>query len=152
MVLELTHVYWMYKETVNKLDSLSRSVREGKNVHEAANFARWLEFSGYIKIFDLFPSDQKYLPVCSKTIRKKISDLIYDCGDWFKSNNISPKYHASDISEINSKLDQILKQQAGSSSVGIEPVSPLLSAHSARRNRAKGPRAGRTPAARVITV
>ena len=104
----------MYKETLSKLDTFSRSVREGKQVLEAADFARWLEFSGYLKIFDRNPCTDQFFEVRPQIIRKKISDLIQDCGEWFKSGKMSPKYHESDIAEINDKLDQLLAQRAQS--------------------------------------
>jgi len=140
--LDAADIARMYSETVNKLDSLSRSVREGKNVPEAANFAKFLQFSGYLKIFDLNPSSQKFFIVDPKEIRKRISDLIYDCGQWFNKTNTSPKYHASDIAEINAKLDQLIELAASPSGLGIEPTAPEPSRHSARRGRAKGPQAG----------
>lgn len=141
----------MFKETVNHLDRLARSVREGKSVHEAANFARWLQFSGYLKIFDLNPSDEKYLTVTPKTIRKQIDNLIYDCGEWFRNNKVSPHYHSSDISEINSKLDLLLSQKSGPSDLGIEPPETLLALPSARQRRAKGTQVRRAQSARVDT-
>ena len=139
----------MYRETVNHLDRLARSVREGKEVHAAKDFCSWLQFSGFLRIFDYNPSTEKPFEVNPTALRKKLSDLLYDCGEWFRSNNISPKYSSSDISEINSKLDQLLAQKGDSSGLGMEPLEPLLVRTSARRKRAKGPQAGRTDAPRI---
>lgn len=116
----------MWNETMNRLDSLARSVREGKRVLEAADFCRWLQFSGFVKVFDLFPesaSEVIVLRVDSKAVRKKIDDLIFDCGEWFKEGKVSPKYAESDIAEINTKLDQLLKQK-GDGMEGVKKKSP----------------------------
>jgi hypothetical protein len=55
---ELHELHWTWKETVNRLDSLARDVCECKNVMEAANFARWLNFSGLIQLFEENPSSE----------------------------------------------------------------------------------------------
>jgi hypothetical protein len=99
----------MYKETLNRLDELARSVREGKHVLEAKDFCSWLQFSGYCMALDLCSNTHKFLPVDGKAVRRKIDDLIYDCGEWLKSGKVIPKYAESDIAEINSKLDQLQK-------------------------------------------
>jgi hypothetical protein len=35
---------WVFNETSRYLETLARSAREGKNLMEAANFCRWLQF------------------------------------------------------------------------------------------------------------
>ena len=40
----------IYRETMNRLDVLSRRVAEGRDVMAASEFARWLSFSGIIRL------------------------------------------------------------------------------------------------------
>jgi len=107
MRTELHKLHWTWKETVNRLDSLARDVREAKNVMEASNFARWLDFCGMIQIFRDNPSTQKHLEVDADVVQKKVRDLIYECGELFRGGKADPKYAASDIAEINRKLDTL---------------------------------------------
>jgi protoheme ferro-lyase len=97
----------MWKETMNRLDFLAREVREGKSVMEAANFARWLEFSGFIKVFELYPSDEKYLTVSAVAVRQKIAHLLDSCVPWFTNGKVPKTYSESDIGEINRKIDTL---------------------------------------------
>ena len=98
----------MFRETMNRLERLHKSVRQGQQVLEAKDFCSWLQFSGYCKVFDLCPSKEKHFEVDGRAVRKKIDDIIYDCGEWFRSGKVSPKYAESDIAEINAKLDRLL--------------------------------------------
>ena len=109
MNIESHTVAWLWKETVNRLDSLAREVREAKNVMEAANFARWLQFSGIFQIFKDNPSSKAYLEVNANVVEKKTRDLIYECGELFRGGKADPKYAASDIAEINRKLDDLIR-------------------------------------------
>jgi hypothetical protein len=109
--LEAHTLAWTWKETVNRLDSYARDVREAKNVMEASNFARWLLFSGLIGIFEMNPSSTPHLIVDADAVTKKVKDLLYECGELFRGGKADPKYAASDIAEINRKLDTLLERQ-----------------------------------------
>jgi hypothetical protein len=102
---------WIASETHFKLAALSREVREGKNVLYASQFARWLEFSGLVRVLELV-SD-------GVSIQKELGDLLFECGELFKGGKHDAKYAASDIAEINRKLDLLLSQ-------GGHPVDRLL--------------------------
>lgn len=117
-------IHKMWAETMSRLNRLHRCVHEGKGVLEAKDFCSWLQFSGYCKVFDLCPSSDPNFIVDGKAVRKKIDDLVYDCGEWFRSGKVSPKYHESDIAEINKKLDRLLdrkKQDAAANDDGFGP-------------------------------
>lgn len=113
MKTEAANLHLTFKETVNFLDRIAREVREGKNVMLASQFARWLRFSGLIKIFADNPSAVPYLEVDASIVSTKVEDLIFECGELFRSGKIDPKYAASDIAEINRKLDLLLKESPG---------------------------------------
>jgi len=98
----LRHTIW--KETNRHLETLARQVREHKSVMEAANYARWLQFSGLLEFFRLNPQPEPLL-VDGERIKAQIRDLLYDCGESFRNGKADPKYASSDIAEINRKLD-----------------------------------------------
>ena len=146
MELTLTDYACMYRETVGKLDVLARSVREGKSIHEASNFARWLRFSGFLRIFEAHACSDPHFLVDPRSLDKKIADLLFDCGEFFRTNKVSPKYHESDIAEINHKLDQLLLTAdlaRPSSGMGVEPLPTKPRAVARRGGRAMGPRSRR---------
>jgi hypothetical protein len=110
MNIELHELHWIWNETVTRLDSFARDVREAKHVMEASNFARWLNFSGLVRVFNDNPSTQLHLEVDGALVQRKINDLLFECGELFRGGKADPKYAASDIAEINRKLDFLMEQ------------------------------------------
>ena len=104
MILTSVQLHWMWQETDNYLSSLAQCVREGKRVQEAANYCRWLQFSGVIELLEGSPQPFP-LMVDGQGTRRKLRDLIQECGELFKGGKHDAKYVASDIAEINRKLD-----------------------------------------------
>lgn len=80
----------IWSETDRRLDSLAQSVREGVQVDEASNFARWLRFSGILKLLEPFERDVP-LPVHARELARKCEDLISECGDWYRLHERSNK-------------------------------------------------------------
>lgn len=117
------HVMW--RETDRFLESLARDVRENKRVMEASQFCRWLNFSGFVKLLELNPQDAP-LRVDGKGLQKKLNDLIYDCGELFRGGKHDPKYAASDIAEINRKLDDLTQRLSPPSSETTDAANAAL--------------------------
>jgi hypothetical protein len=88
-------------ETARYLGDLAQCVRECKRVDEASRFARWLIFSG---ILDICREDASAAQGAD-TLATVASDLQMDCGELFRGGKADPKYAASDIAEINQKLE-----------------------------------------------
>lgn len=107
MCVDALELHWLWKETDNRLESLAQQVREIKNVAEAANFCRWLQFSGILKILERNPQPFPLL-VDGVGLRRKVNNLTYECGECFKAGKADAKYAASDMAEINRKLDSLL--------------------------------------------
>jgi len=105
-VIDEADLHWLWKETQSRLDRFAGCVRECKNVTEAADFCRWLQFSGLSKVFRVFPQPPPFL-VDHVIIEKKSADLLFECGELFRAGKADPNYAASDIAEINRKLDVI---------------------------------------------
>lgn len=94
------------RQTENRLLVLARDVSECKSVDEAANFTRWLSSSGVLSLLERFSTGGP-LPVDGKSLRKLSEKIYSDCCDLFRNGKATPRYAASDIAEINRKLDII---------------------------------------------
>jgi len=94
------------RQTETRLLVLQRDVAECKSVDEAANFTRWLRASGVLGLLERFSTDG-VLPVDGKSLRKLSETILSDCGDLYRNGKATPRYAASDIAEINRKLDII---------------------------------------------
>jgi len=105
-------LHWLWRETTNRLNVLAGLVRENKRVLEAADFARWLRFSGLPKLFKQFPQATPFC-VDGDAVQKQIDDLLFECGEKFRTGKADPQYAASDIAEINRKLDIIAAHVSG---------------------------------------
>ncbi|HLP78166.1 MAG TPA: hypothetical protein VK327_14760 [Candidatus Paceibacterota bacterium] len=101
---DLSSVHWLWRETDQRLDSLTKSVREGRGVAEASNFARWLQFSGLLKILKPFECERP-LPVRVAALTLKMEQLISECNEWYALHERSNKPRDAYISQ--SKLDSI---------------------------------------------
>ena len=93
----------IYSETDRYLDTLARQVHEGKAVDEAANFARWLRFSGVLTLLEKFSAPGQEFP----SLQRRLTDLLDECGEHFRGGRVAPKYATSDIEEIKRDLAEI---------------------------------------------
>jgi hypothetical protein len=91
-------------ETSNYLGSLESSVRGGKCVDEAADFSRWLQFSGVLSMLEMFAE----LNPDFKALRRRVTDLTLSCGPHLRGGRVAASYCQSDIDSINGKLDVLL--------------------------------------------
>jgi len=101
-----TEMFVLSRQTENRLLVLQRDVSECKSVDEAANFTRWLQASGVLSLLERFETDGS-LPVAGKALRKLAGAILSECGELYKDGKATPRYAASDIAEINRKLDII---------------------------------------------
>jgi hypothetical protein len=108
---DLITLWKLWSETDRRLDSLAQCVREGVQVDEASNFARWLRFSDILTL--LQPHEQEVpLPIRATELRRKCEDLIYECGEWYRlherSNTPRDAYiSASQLAAIKDDLRAI---------------------------------------------
>lgn len=122
-------LHWLWKETVNKLEFLSRSVHEGRAVDEASSFARWLSFSGLIKIFEAYPSPAP-LRVDGGAVRALTYQLTAACGEIHKGGKAPFNPSLSRVDEANAKLDIILSalaKSAATTNAGPAAGQPAVS-------------------------
>jgi len=90
MPFDTLTLWKIWSETDRRLDSLAASVREGTQVDEASNFARWLRFSGILKMLEPFEQDVP-LPIRARELARKCEDLVSACGDWYALHERSNK-------------------------------------------------------------
>jgi hypothetical protein len=86
-------------------------------------FVRWLRFSNALELVK-FASLTR-----SEALRKRVDDLISLCGEMNRYGKIDLKYSASDIAEINRKLDVLLSAKFPDGLASVEAggrVEPLL--------------------------
>ena len=100
------HVLW--RETSNRLEVLERRVREGVDIDAASEFARWLRFTGLLRLLEQAPDDER-LPVKGRELSKRVDALVADCGDWYarhERSNIKPPAQVprSELESINAQL------------------------------------------------
>ncbi len=77
------HILW--RETANRIAVLQGRVREGVDVDAAAEFARWLRFSGILKLLESAPDDER-LPCKGVLLSKQVQALVSDCGEWYANH------------------------------------------------------------------
>lgn len=101
------HIIW--RETDRYLDDLLNAVREGKCIEEAARYSRWLQFSGVITLLEdnksAFP-----LVVDGAALRRKANDVVDAVRPYLQGRKVEPKYEATAIAQILSRLESIENQ------------------------------------------
>lgn len=117
--------HWVYKETMQKLDVLTKRVNECKDIQHASEFARWLNFSGLLKMFDDNPQLEP-LPVDGAKIRKAVSDLILLCGDQWKRGAVGV-IQVSELELLNRKMDLLAERVAQVAPAQVLADSPTPS-------------------------
>jgi len=83
-----------------------RRVRENKDVMAALDFARYVTWSGIIKVLDANASESP-LVVDGALIRWKCEELTRMCQERFRTGQSSPHVEQSELEAINRKLDLI---------------------------------------------
>jgi len=112
VTLDSVQLHALWRETDTRLDSLARSVREGKCVDEASNFCRWLRFSGVLQLLEQNPKPFP-LVVNGTELRRKVEDVLFDCGEHYKHGKGKlplPRYEESDMASVMARLDLISKR------------------------------------------
>lgn len=98
------HVIW--RETDNRVKVLRARVREGSDVMAASEFARWLQFSGILRLL----REQDFpLPCRGELLRREVELLVVECGEWFANQERSnvkphPQIPRTELERINAQL------------------------------------------------
>jgi len=127
----ILHILW--RETANRIAVLQGRVNEGVDVDGASEFARWLRFSGLLKILESAPDDPR-LPCKGSLLTAQVETLVYDCGQWYanheRANRKPPaQVPRSELESINAQLASLRETLAKLSPSTIEAAnvgSPAL--------------------------
>jgi len=106
MTIGVPELAWIYRETERFLRVHATRLRENIGVKEASEFARWLEFSGLLKLFDKNPQPEPH-KVDGPTLRKMVQEVIMDCGERFGKSLPDGCLGVSEVEKLNHKLDVI---------------------------------------------
>lgn len=93
-------LHWMWNETRHRLDTLQGRVNEGRDLNAGAEFARYILWSGIIKIFEEFACDGP-LKVDGSLIRWKATELERSCTEHFRIRG----QDFAHIESLHEKLD-----------------------------------------------
>jgi len=110
---DVTLLHRIYSECDRRIDTLTRRVREGVEVLAAADFVRWLQFSGFIELVEPFACEG-LLPIRPVQLRSKCCDLVYECGEYFRTHEHAnylpdPTVPRCELERIAARLLQIEK-------------------------------------------
>jgi hypothetical protein len=103
---DLTTLSLIYRETMNKLSSYSKRVSEGRDLVAAADFAKWLNFSGLIRLFKANPQDEPF-KVDGPFMQWTLDQLIEQCNERFRTGNADPNFKSSEWQSMHEKIDTI---------------------------------------------
>jgi hypothetical protein len=97
---------WLWQEAVNRLESLSFRVREGRDLEAAAEFCRFILFSRVDKLLQPFAGDGG-AKVDPAYLMWKAKDLLQQVQDLHSSGKVPEKANSSAMEGILHKLDMI---------------------------------------------
>ncbi len=108
---DLSTMHWFWTDTMNRLESLRRRVREARDLMEAADFARYVLNSQMRKI--LAPYDnQGLLKVDSAALGLSAADLLRQVQELWRTNQVAPGYNVAQFKAILHRQDLIAGQLA----------------------------------------
>jgi hypothetical protein len=105
-----TQLHWLWNETRRQLERYATRADEGVDLQAAMDFARWIQFSGLIRLFRDNPQSEPW-KVDGELIDRLVRTLIMDCGEFLKLN--TPGFvRVSQIEAVSHKLDLMASQLA----------------------------------------
>jgi len=132
MQVDSVALHIMWRETNNRLDVLAARVREGTDVMSASEFARWLQFSGLLKVLESVEQGMP-LPVRGAELRRKAATLQEDCGEWFGKHEHSnvqphPSIPRTELERITATLKDLQSQLSKLSPPTVETSDAVVTA------------------------
>ena len=102
------NMHKIWRETLNRLDSFSGRVREGRDVNAASEFARFLKFSGIIM---LCKANEALEPLkCDGAfLQWKCDELLDACNDFFRTNGQTAGLKEPHLLSLHDKVDRLAR-------------------------------------------
>jgi hypothetical protein len=114
----------IYRETMNRLSSYSRRVAEGRDVMAASEFARWLNFSGIVRLLMSNPQDPP-LKVDGAFMQWTLDQLLEHCNERFRTNRNDPSFTPAEFQSLHDKIDLMAGYLSRLSVAPAVSVNPL---------------------------
>lgn len=124
VIAEQTNLARCYRETMNKLSSYSKCVSEGRDLVAASEFARWLNFSGFLELFKVNPQAEPF-KVDGGFMQWTVDQLLEQCNERFRTGNADPNFKASEWQSMHEKIDKMagyLSRLSVASAVSVNPL------------------------------
>jgi len=99
----------LWEETKLELLACQQRAREGVFVDEASGFARWVQFSGLLDLFKVYPQTG-ILEVSEPVLRTLVTDVLFECDCFWKKEGGGPWVARSEVEKLNHKLDVVMAQ------------------------------------------
>jgi hypothetical protein len=98
--------HWLWKETINKIDSFRKRVQEGKDLDAAREFCAFVLWSGIIKI--LKPHDNTgVLKIDSAFLEWSAEELQREVQERWRTGRNIQTVQITELQRIHDKLDVI---------------------------------------------
>lgn len=99
-----SEIHWFWNETKDRLEAYHRRVQEGRDVWAAVEFARFVRWSGLVKLFEENAQGEP-LKVDGAYIRWKAEELERCCTERFRTNSTEPTLTAAYLQSLHDKID-----------------------------------------------
>ena len=115
----------IYRESISRLETLSRRVSEGKDIQGASEFCRWLLFSGIISLLKANSNrEASPLKVDGSFLEWKATDLLQTCNQHLSTGQVSCNLSAAYLQSLHEKIDLMagyLGKLSAAPSVAVSP-------------------------------
>jgi hypothetical protein len=109
----------LYRDTIARLDVLSKGVRECRNLDEAADFARYV-LNSVAPLLKLCPIPDPF-PCDGHLVNSLAQTLLSDVQDRWRLHDMEPRLDLSELTAIHRKLDLLAGHVAR-----ISPMMPAM--------------------------
>jgi hypothetical protein len=99
-----TELYWLWRETMNRLESYTKRVKEGRDVSAAHDFAGYVRWSGLVKLCKDNPQASP-LPVDGHLLQGAAENLHALCTEFYKNQGRPKGLATSELHSLHEKLD-----------------------------------------------
>lgn len=124
---DLTTLGKIYSETAQRLDLLARRVAEGRDVDAAAEFCKWLGFSGILRLLEMNTNQEtRPFKIDGANLRWKCEELLAACMKHYRTNDNNPSFERDEFLSLHEKIDRMAGYLSRLSVAPAVAVNPPL--------------------------